>query len=475
MNQPDHSRGRKRAGFLVGLGVAALTAATAGVTAVAGVTIPASASARPASSTVTVDLSGRAIGSLPARYLGLSYPSGTNNTGQFDTVGDLPALLENLGIGVLRFGGNTVDRASYHGASPAGLKGLARLVRATDWHVIYSVNLGHFSAAKVTSDAKAVAAALGGHLTAIACGNEPDGYVQNGIRPSNYTEADYLKEAAACIKAVHQGAKAVRISGPDTYTTGWLPAYAAAEKGTISLLAEHYYPLNNCHGPSGTAATLLSAATAAKEAATIATAEASAHHAGVPLRISEANSAACGGIPGVSNAYVSALWAVDYLLTGAEHGASGMYLNGFLSTNCRGYTPLCQVRTNQYTAQPVYYGMLFTHLLGAGHLLPVTVKSASHITAHALRSAQGTVRVVIENLTSSAAAVSLHAGSASGTADVLHLTGPSLAATSGVRIQGAAVPADGNFIPGAPSHIRCHAGSCRLDVAADSAVMITLP
>lgn len=432
------------------------------------------------SSTVTVDLGGGNSGNLSARYLGLSFESGSAvNSGSFDDVGNLPRLLENLGSGILRFGGNSVD-LKYTGASPAALAGLVRLVRATGWHVIYSVNLGHFNAGPVSRDARAVAGALGGYLTSIACGNEPDDYAghgmsgHSGLRSSAYTETDYLKEARACIRAVRKGAPAAPISGPDTGHVSWLPRYAAVEKGTISLLAVHYYPLSACHGP-GTATALLSRSTAAAEASVVSVAAAAAHRAGVSLRMSETNSAACGGIPGVSNTYASALWAVDYLVTGAEHGVTGMNFHGSLAHACNGYTPLCQVAPHQYAAQPVYYGLLFTHLLGTGNLLPVSIHPAANIVAHAMTAPDGRIRVVIENLSGAATGISLRAGSASGTATALHLTGPSLTATSGVRIQGAQVQPDGTFTPNAPSHLACHSGSCRVEVGAYSAVIVALP
>jgi len=44
---------------------------------------------------VTVDLSGRTLGTLPARYLGLSFESSsTFGTGDFEDPGNLPRLLE---------------------------------------------------------------------------------------------------------------------------------------------------------------------------------------------------------------------------------------------------------------------------------------------------------------------------------------------------------------------------------------------
>jgi hypothetical protein len=446
--------------------------AAAAATATSG---PASAAGRTTTKPVVVHLLSKGIGTLPARYLGLSFESGkTVNTGQLDAEGNLVALLKDLGTGNLRFGGASVDD-NYPGASKSALAGLSRLVRATGWNVIYSVNLGQFNAAKVTADSHAVATALGPYLADLACGNEPDDYVNHHVRPASYTEADYLVEAKTCIKAVRAGAPKVPIAGPDTFKLPWLPSYAAAEKGTISLLAHHYYPFSNCRKKNVTATDLLSRATATVEAATLATAEAAARTAGVPFRLDETNSASCSGIKGISDTYASALWAIDFLLLGAQQGVAGMNFHGSLTGSCQRYTPLCLVSGHEYQAEPVFYGMAFTHLLGTGTLIPVSMGKDSGLAGHAIRSASGTVRIMIENLSASAVTVALHAGKVAGPATVLALTGPSLSATSGERIEGAIVKADGTLRPGPPTGVVCAHGLCSVRLAAYSAAIITLP
>ena len=337
---------------------------------------------------VTVDLSGGTLGVLPDRYLGLSFESSSLDSAQdFEVSGNLPRLLENLGPGVLRFGGNSVDQPGT-APSPAALAALARLVRLTRWNVIFSVSLGQFSAAQATRDAAEASQALGPALTAIACGNEPDDFAGNGVRPASFTEAGYLSQAQTCIQAVRAAVPNVGIAGPDTSHAGWLARYASAERSEISLLTQHYYPLSDCHGRSGTAATLLSRATARAAVHRISAAAAAAHAQGVPLRISETNSASCGGIPGVSNTFASALWAVDYLLTGAQYGVSGMNFHGSMTSHCNAYSPLCRTSTSRFVVRPIYYGLLFTRMLGTGRLLPVTTRSRN-LAAHALRSSGG--------------------------------------------------------------------------------------
>lgn len=414
-----------------------------------------------------------ALGSLAAGYFGFSFESNTDgvNSGDFDTVGNLPRLLTNLGQGVIRFGGNTVDEG-YRAATPAGLAGLDRLTRAIRWKVLYSEDLGHFDRATVTQDARSVSTALGDRLSAIACGNESD-YFFRKLRPPTYSLHDYVPEANRCLAAVQAGAPTAKQAGPDTAGGAWLPDYAAAERGKADLLTRHYYPLSHCSDKNGTAAELLSRGVAQREAATITSAAQSVGKAGVPLRISETNSASCSGIPGVSNSYASALWAADYALIVAEHGAQGVNLHGQLGHNCAGYTPFCSVGPHMYQAMPVYYGLYFAHLLGTGRLLPTTVKTSDNIAAHAVLGTDGTVRVLVENLTPEPAAVAVN-GADTTTATALHLTGPSPSATNGVRVQGAAVATDGSIRPGAADHVKCDQGGCALPLAAYSAAVLTL-
>jgi hypothetical protein len=424
---------------------------------------------------VTVDLSGRTLGVLPARYLGLSFESSsTDDARAFLDNGNLPRLLENLGPGVIRLGGNSVD-VSDAGPSQPALAALARLVRTTGWDVIFSVSLGQFTAVRAGRDAALAQQALGAHLIAIACGNEPDDFARNGIRSASFTESDYLRQARTCVSAVHGAVPSARIAGPDTSHLTWLARYASASAGSISLLTQHYYPLTDCSRADGTEATLLSRATAAAEVRMIGSAAAAARTAGVPLSISETNSASCGGIPGVSDTFASALWAIDYLLTGAEHGASGMNFHGSMTSHCNAYSPLCRTRSSSYAVRPLYYGLLFAHLLGTGRLLPVTTDAASYLAAHAIRTPGGKIRIVVENLAAQAATIALRAGTVSGPAAVLRLTAPSPDATSQIRIEGAAIRPSGALTPGAQRRVACRAGTCTLHLAPYSAAIVTLP
>jgi hypothetical protein len=436
--------------------------------------------------TVSVSASGNAVGAIGGQFIGLSFESGTLNSGRFTTKSNLPQLLSNLGSGVMRFGGDTVD-TNFTGMAPQPLSALAGLATAAGWSVLYSENLGNFKFTQVSADASAVRAALGASLLAIGCGNEPDEYGGNGVRPPHFPIATYLAQVGACYHAIRVGAPDVPLAGPDTASFNtWLASYLGRAKHTISWIGQHYYPLGCARpvtDPGAWAGTLLSPGLADAEAARLTGYAKLATAAHLPLLLTETNSACHGGIAGLSDSYASALWAIDFLLTGAEHGVHGMEFHGGLNNLCTGYTVLCQVSAGTYAAQPIYYGLLFTHLLGTGSLRPVAIAATSrlaNLTAFALKPGGGgsptgaSLRLMVENLSSAQASVTLRPAGYTGAGTVLRLTGPGLLATSGVLIQGQSVRADGGFTGNQPAAIECTRAGCPLSLAPYSAALVTL-
>jgi hypothetical protein len=195
--------------------------------------------------------------------------------------------------------------------------------------------------------------------------------------------------------------------------------------------------------------------------------------------VTETNSACAGGVEGASDAYATSLWVIDYLLTGARLGLSGVNLHGGLNTLCSGYTVLCSVANHVYRAQPVYYGMLFTRLFGTGGFLPVTLSAqarAENLVAFADKpKTTGSVRVMLENTGPSAKTTTLRLNGYKGSSvQVIRMTGGTLTATSGIKIQGASVAANGKLAPGAASIVACQAGAIPLTLAPYPAVLVTL-
>jgi hypothetical protein len=453
------------------------------VAAVAAWKLPGTPPARSTDKvTVSVDASGKAAGAIGNQFIGLSFESSTLNNGyRYQNVGNLAQLLRNLGSSVMRFGGDSAD-TSYADTGSRVLDGLDSLAGASGWTVLWTENLAGFNAARVTADAKALHAALGSRLFAIACGNEPDQYSYERLRPASYTAADYVSAVNTCYRAIRAGDPHAPIEGPDTaWNAQWLAAYAGRETGALRVVGQHYYPLGCATpNPSPTArlSRLLSAGLASTEAKTLAGYVAAARPAHAPLMITETNSACDGGVQGLSNAYASALWVIDFLLTGAEQGIDGMNFHGGLNTLCGGYTVLCQVGPDSYRPQPIYYGMYLTHLLGTGGFLPVTIAAAASsapVAAFAVKPPSGGERrVMLENLGKAPVDTTLRVSGYRGSAKVLKLTGPAPLSTTGIKIQGASVAGNGTLAPGQPDTVKCTSAGCQLTMAPYSAALVTL-
>jgi hypothetical protein len=197
--------------------------------------------------------------------------------------------------------------------------------------------------------------------------------------------------------------------------------------------------------------------------------------------MSETNSISSGGLTGVSDTFAAALWAISYSLLGAEYGMDGMNFHNMFFGTCAAYSEICPEASDprQFTVRPIYYGLLFAHLLGTGKFLPVAVSTgatARNVVAYALKPASGGPHVMAENLTSLPTSITLAVGGSATSARVLWLTAPGLLATSGTRIQGATVSAATGVIkPGAPAVIRCSGGKCHLTLPAYAAAIVTLP
>jgi hypothetical protein len=461
---------------------------------------------------VTVDVTHPGT-ALPTDFLGLSFEASVLGSDLFDPArSNLPALLGDLGTGRLRFGGNSVDRVAawtadpaaplppwaHSRVTPADLAWLGRLAAETGWKVDLGLTLGHPDPAAAADEAAAAGRLIGTGLGTVQVGNEPD--LLGNLRPG-YTEAAYRADVAAYRASIASVAPGTTMSGPDTALPARLASYGADEGAGAVFLTQHFYPLTRCDGRRPTIAQLLSASTLDTEARLAATTVAAGQAVGLPVRLDETNSASCGGQNGVSNTLASALWVIEYLVTLAQHGVSGVGIQGGLAA-CQGYTPVCVPGANaaapgtapgidavadatlgaavsldgRLAAQPDFYGLLLVHQLEGGQWLPCRTNPPTPTWLAAMKMPTGAVRVVMVNpLPSAAAAITVRAPGRGDRASLQLLTGPSLGATSGVRLGGAAVKGDGTWTPSADTTLAASADGVRVHVPAASAALLTIP
>lgn len=445
---------------------------------------------------------------IDTHHPGLPYPSGTIglSTEAWELKGhlnvrnrNLVRLMRLLGPSVLRVGGNSVDLSWWtsdgEGApawatstvTPADLRALGGLLRASGWRVLLGVDLGHFEPARAADEARHAQRILGARLLGIEIGNEPDDFGKRpGLRPPTYGAAEYLSEAAAYRRAVSAAAPGVGVYGPALAQTEWL-AQLGPGAGLFAGLTQHFYPTNTCPGagPGGstlepTASELLSPTVRQREEQLLSVLTRAGRALGKPVRIAETNTAACSGSRYSSPTFASALWALDWALRSAQSGVAGIDFHaGTGPCGTRSESPICVPGRGggALRAQPEYYGMLAARLLEGGRFLSCSLGGAQAqpgLTAWATLAPDGTVRLAIDDMASGGPSRYLSI-SATGYRSVaeLALNAPALGARAGTTLGGAAIDGQAQWHPAAGGW-RAAPGALRVVVRPASALLLTL-
>jgi hypothetical protein len=432
--------------------------------------------------TTTITVSNTQAGSMPSRFVGLSYEKSKLSQPLFSgSNANLIGLFERLGNGVLRIGGNSVDETNWapNGAgqtsgqtAPPDVDALASFISAVGWPVLYGVNLAQSTPSVAAAEVAYAAKALGANLLGIEIGNEPDLYAGHYF-PSTWAFSDYLTLWQSFASAILAQTPGVPLTGPVTaYNSAWFSSFAQNEGKSIVLLSMHYYRANG-QSASSTIDLLISYpdTNLQNDLVPLNTA---AQAAGVPFRMAETNSFYNGGAPNVSDSYASSLWVIDHLFTIAQGGSVGVNLHG--GGNGDGYTPIADNDGVVVEARPEYYGALLCALAGQGPLLATTIDAGSlNTSAYTVQNSSSQVSLIANNKDASQnLQFTATCPSAVKSASMQILTGPALASTAAVTIQGSAVNPDGSFMPQTSYGLTVSDGAFTGYVPAASAALISI-
>jgi hypothetical protein len=252
-----------------------------------------------------------------------------------------------------------------------------------------------------------------------------------------------------------------------------MPLFMADFRSRIVLATSHVYPLSAPEtDPKAQRFTSIEKLLGEKYPDDWALKLADAQAAGVPYRVAECNTASGGGKRGVSNAFASALWSIDFLFDVATRGGQGVNLHGSFTAN--NYSPIVyDKQTETYGAAPLYYGLLFFSQAAQGRLVASETKCAANFVAHAVRGSDGKVRVTLLNKDlAQPVAAQLDLGAAFKAGQVLRLTAPSVDATAGVTFAGAAVTAEGKWTPQTTAPLTFTAGKATVTLPPASAALL---
>jgi hypothetical protein len=203
---------------------------------------------------------------------------------------------------------------------------------------------------------------------------------------------------------------------------------------------------------------------------------------GTTLRLSEANSANCGGVRGASDSFSSALWGADVLFGLATAGVRNVNFHTF---NGAFYAPvdfgLRKGTQRVGHVNPLFYGMLLFSRAVAQHsrLLPAGPNPpGATLRTWATVDPIGTRRVVLINKSSAPRTVALGVPGGAASGRVERLLAPSLRAANGVTIGGQSY---GTSTPDGElrgkrkrERVKRKSGSFRIVMPAHSAALVTV-
>jgi hypothetical protein len=431
------------------------------------------------------------LGVIPPDFVGLGYEissvarmgllSGRNRT--------YVQLVRALGVqGVIRVGGNTLDYSTFlpEGqavsapkttvVNAAVIKDLGTFLDATSWKLIWGLNLGRGTPQQAVEEAQAVAATAKDKLLALEIGNEPDLF-DRVHRPRGYGYVQFHEEYRRYRDAVQAKLPNVPFAGPDVaIKTDWVTQFAAEEGRDIKLLTHHYYAEGPPENPASTIENLLRGN--GNLIRILAQCRSVSRLANLPYRICEANSCWGGGKPGVSDTFASALWGLDFLFTLASADASGANLEtgvnpgGFISS----YSPIGDDEHGNYSAKPLYYGILAFAQASRGRRVKVQYDAGNlNVKAYAVLGEDKRLSVTLINKEASQGVeVSIVGTRAFAGGSLLRLAAPSLESKGEVTLGGSTVAADGQWTASRREQLATRRGECVIPLPAASAAFVTL-
>jgi hypothetical protein len=341
---------------------------------------------------------------------------------------ELISTIEGLGVPTIRIGGDSGDETAPAGTPPfSGVTDLpadfwsqlACLESQTHEPFVVGLNLASQMPAWAATMAAGARSAVPANLLSFEIGNEADidgpsvaWWNATAEAKSLLPFPTYLDDVEAVEQQLGPGAG---VEGPDFATPRWtsqIPQIAAAL--SLHAIDAHFYPLNACTGlRQATVAALLARGAAEPGGAALAIL-AQAERVHLPMVISESNSVACRGKPGVSDSPASAVWGLRLVINMIMSGIESVRFHSSGSS----YDPFV-VSGDTVTTRPLYLG-----LESAVRLLPVgatvtTLRTPKALSGVVVSSESGHTSYIVTSYASSAKLVTVRA---SGAATILRVS-----------------------------------------------------
>ena len=420
-------------------------------------------------------------------FLGLSFEmSAITDSNYFNPSNTVfVELIKNLSPGILRIGGNSVDKTFWSGQkrnaftkkdsiTTTDIDRFKNFITSIQWNVIFGVNFGgNFNPAIASNEVAYVNSSLPQLMQSFEIGNEADLYPRNGLRTTSYTSNDFINEWNQYYDAIKKSVPAANFSGGAfANNQQWLANFVTQESSKINLATIHFYQAGPGTDPSITINNLLSPHADSVISKFSNAVSVIASGAKLPYRVAECNSIYGGGKGDISNTFAAALWAIDYQFKLAYSGCKGINFHG---GNNGPYTPIGYLN-GIFFAKPEYYSMLFFKEAAKGNLLPCNLQTSNlNVTAYASKASDGTTYISILNKEAQAAvSINVQTGNTNQTVTLASFTAPGLSSSTGLTFAGKQLQDNGKLTSGLLDIYTVNANHFAVNVPAASAILITV-
>jgi hypothetical protein len=353
---------------------------------------------------------------------------------------------------------------------PSIIDPLGRFAAATGSRLIMGLNLAHPDHSIARNVMLALRDALGARIAAFEVGNEPDIYSDRGYgtdsrgrpkkaRRTPYTFGEYLRDFRARAKALKRADPRAPLAGPSACCEpAWFagaPRFLRREARRIRLMTYHQYMAAACPGVPRrdpnflTLRRLLGNRYLAYYIKRFSAITGLARQWGKRVRVTESNSASCGGRKGASDTFASALWALDWMFflhlsgaAGVDFHTAGIYYRPFA------FSFLPEEQAWGGITMPLYYATLLFARATAGRarLIPRAaaeqrLRAGANVRAWPTMAPNGEVRVTVLNKDlRDGGRVVVRIPGRRAVGSLVRLTAPGVRSVTGIKLAGQTMP-----------------------------------